>query len=87
MALPLGRNKVLGQIKQGGGLDSAHGPCVCHLCTSSLKRKLHFVIPAQLQKPNHHKENSKGLDVYIRVLGEGAGSIEEALRRNIRRRE
>ena len=26
-----GRNKVLGQIKQGGGLDSAHRPCVCHL--------------------------------------------------------
>ena len=30
--LPLGRNKVPGQIKQGGGLDSALGPCVCHLC-------------------------------------------------------
>ena len=29
--LPLGSNKVPGQIKQGGGLDSAHGPCVCHL--------------------------------------------------------
>ena len=26
--LPLGRNKVLGQIKQGGGPDSAHGPCL-----------------------------------------------------------
>ena len=26
-----GRNKVPGQIKQGGGLASACGPCVCHL--------------------------------------------------------
>ena len=32
MALPPGRNKVLGWTKQGGGLDSAHGPWVCHLC-------------------------------------------------------
>ena len=30
-ALPLGRNKVPGQMKQGRGLDSALGPCVCHL--------------------------------------------------------
>ena len=30
--LPPGRNKVPGQIKQGGGPDSALGPCVCHLC-------------------------------------------------------
>ena len=30
MLLPA-RNKVLGRIKQGGGLDSALGPCVCHL--------------------------------------------------------
>ena len=30
MLLP-GRNKVPGQIKQGGGPDSALGPCVCHL--------------------------------------------------------
>ena len=30
--LPLGRHKVLGRVKQGEGLDSAHGPCVCHLC-------------------------------------------------------
>ena len=29
--LPPGRNKVPGRIKQGGGLDSASGPCVCHL--------------------------------------------------------
>ena len=29
--LLLDRNKVLGRIKQGGGLDSARGPCVCHL--------------------------------------------------------
>ena len=26
-----GRNKVPGQIKQGGGPDSAHVPWVCHL--------------------------------------------------------
>ena len=26
------RNKVLHRIKQGGGPDLAHGPCVCHLC-------------------------------------------------------
>ena len=26
------RNKVLSQTKQGGGLDVARGPCVCHLC-------------------------------------------------------
>ena len=32
MTLPLGSNKVLGWIKQGGGPDSARGPCVCHLC-------------------------------------------------------
>ena len=30
-----GRNKVLGQIKQGGGLDSARRPYVCHLCSKS----------------------------------------------------
>ena len=30
--LSRGRNKVPGQIKQGGGLDSARQPCVCHLC-------------------------------------------------------
>ena len=30
--LPPGRNKVPGQIKQGGGLDSARRCCVCHLC-------------------------------------------------------
>ena len=29
--LPLGKNKVPGRIKQGRGLDSAHGTCVCHL--------------------------------------------------------
>ena len=29
--LPPGRHKVPGQIKQGGGLDSARRPCVCHL--------------------------------------------------------
>ena len=34
--LPLGRNKVPGQIKQGGGPDSAQEPCVCHL-SSRLK--------------------------------------------------
>ena len=28
---PLGRNKVPGQIKQGGSPDSASRPCVCHL--------------------------------------------------------
>ena len=27
-----GRNEVLGWMKQGGGPESAHGPCVCHLC-------------------------------------------------------
>ena len=27
------RNNVLNLIKQGGGLDSACRPCVCHLCT------------------------------------------------------
>ena len=31
MLLP-GRSKVPGRIKQGGGPDSASGPCVCHLC-------------------------------------------------------
>ena len=25
-------NKVPGGMKQGGGPDSARGPCVCHLC-------------------------------------------------------
>ena len=29
--LPLGRNKVLGRIKQGGELDLACWPCICHL--------------------------------------------------------
>ena len=31
LALLPGRNKVLGWIKQGGGLDWASGCCVCHL--------------------------------------------------------
>ena len=31
-----GRNQVWGQIKQGGGLYSALGPCVCHLCHRGL---------------------------------------------------
>ena len=30
-----GRNKVPGRIKQGGGPDSASGPCVCHLWSKS----------------------------------------------------
>ena len=30
-----GRNKVLGGIKQGWGLDLAWGPCVYHLCPTS----------------------------------------------------
>ena len=32
------RGKELGAAagqKQGGGLDSAHRPCVCHLCKTS----------------------------------------------------
>ena len=33
LGLPLGRNKVLGHIKQGGGPDLARGSCVCHLCS------------------------------------------------------
>ena len=37
MALLLGRNKVLGRIKQGGGPDLAHRPCVCHLCSRTLE--------------------------------------------------
>ena len=32
-----GGNKEPGQIKQGGGLDSARGPCVCHLCPRATK--------------------------------------------------
>ena len=34
--LPPGRNKVPGWIKQSGGLDSALGPCVFHMCPSGL---------------------------------------------------
>ena len=34
--LPLGRNKVPGQIKQRRGQDSAHRPCVCHLCSKCI---------------------------------------------------
>ena len=41
-ALPPGRNKVLGWIKQGGGPDLACGPCVCQLfikiCIKPFKR-------------------------------------------------
>ena len=33
--LPLGRNKVLGWIKQDGRLDLAWRPCVCHLWSNS----------------------------------------------------
>lgn len=42
--MPLGRNKVLGQMKQGGGL--AHGPFVCHLCPrgKAKKLKMNFLI-------------------------------------------
>ena len=36
--LPPGGDKVPGWIKQGGGPDWAHGPCVCHLCVSRLRR-------------------------------------------------
>ena len=35
--LPLGRNKVSGPIKQGGGPDSACGPCVCHLWSTQCR--------------------------------------------------
>ena len=37
MLLP-DRNKVPGRIKQGGGPDLAHGPCVCHLCNRMLNK-------------------------------------------------
>ena len=33
----------LGRIKQGGGLDMAHGPCVCHLCPSGFSFILKFL--------------------------------------------
>ena len=36
MALLLGSNKVPGQIKKDGGSNSAHGPCVCHLCSTKI---------------------------------------------------
>ena len=34
--LSLGRDKVPGWIKQGGGLDLARRPSVCHLCFREL---------------------------------------------------
>ena len=46
LALPPGRNKVGTRcwlVKQGGGLDSALRPCVCHLCirgTETFKQTL-----------------------------------------------
>ena len=36
MVLLPGRNKVLGQVKQGGRPDSAHGPSVCYLCSREI---------------------------------------------------
>ena len=41
--LLLSRNKVLGQIKQGGELNSARGPCICYLCSRDVlvKTMLH----------------------------------------------
>ena len=41
LALPLGRNKMLGWNKQGGGPDSALRPCVCHLCVRGCLLKFH----------------------------------------------
>ena len=41
MLLP-GRNKVLDWIEQGGGLDLAHGPCVCHLRLNDTKCVTYF---------------------------------------------
>ena len=35
--LLLGKNKVPRWVKEGGGLDWAHGPHVCHLCTKGLQ--------------------------------------------------
>ena len=38
--VPPSRNKVRGQIKQGGGPDSALGPRVCHLCYKTFRGQL-----------------------------------------------
>ena len=55
--MSLGRNNVLDLIKHGGGPAWAHGPCVCHLCTttklyhtSSTLAYLHGEVPV----PGHH---------------------------------
>ena len=47
MALPPGRNKVLSQIKQDRGPDSAFRLCVCHLCPTPFPRPawLHSSLP------------------------------------------
>ena len=36
--LLLGRNKVPGWLKQGGGLYLAGGPCVCHLWSTGFAK-------------------------------------------------
>ena len=50
--LPPGRNKVRGWIKQGGGLDSARRPCVCHLRFRQFEQKN---PPLLFQGTNHKK--------------------------------
>ena len=56
--LPLGRSKVLGQIKQCRGPDSAHGLCVCHLWSSSnassSRKPSHPPPPAGALVPSLH---------------------------------
>ena len=47
--LPLGRNKVPGQMKQGRGPDSAHGPCVCH-CDLGNSKGFRSSVPEMVQK-------------------------------------
>ena len=47
-ALPPGRNKVPGWIKQGGGPDLAWGLCVCHLWINRCKTVRAFLIATVL---------------------------------------
>ena len=57
--LPLGRNKVPGRIKHGGGPDSACGPCVCHLRVVKGVAKVFLEAPASQLPSAQNSQHAK----------------------------